>query len=64
MKNDYKNTLGEPVSHFLSHNVTAQTKTLLVKKGKLFSNDTKITEIFHNFFENTVNKLGRNKDDA
>ena len=56
-----KKNFGEP---FLSDKFTAQTKISLVEKGKLLSNETKVAETFCNIFENAVNKLGINKNDA
>ena len=41
-----------------------QTKTSLVEKGKLLSNETKVVEIFSKFFENPINKLCINRDNA
>ena len=56
-----KKNFGEP---FLSDKFTAQTKISLVEKGKLLSNETKVAEMFSNIFENAVNELGINKNDA
>ena len=56
--------LWRTIKPFLSDKVMAQTKTSLTEKGKLFSNETKVAETLSNFFENAVNKLGINKDDA
>ena len=44
--------------------VTAETKILLVEKGKFLSNETKAAETFSNIFENSVNKLDINWDDV
>ena len=52
------------IKPFLSDKVTVQTKIQLVEKGKLLSNETKVTETFNSVFENTANKLRINRDDA
>ena len=55
---------GTTIKPFLSDKVTAQTKISLAEKSKLLLNKTKVTETFSNSFENAVNQLGINRDDA
>ena len=52
------------IKPFLSDKIMVQTKTSLVEKGKLLSNETKVVEIFSKFFENSINKLCINRDNA
>ena len=54
--------LWRTIKPFLSGKITAQTKKLLFKKGKLLSNETEVAETFSKFCENALNKIDINKD--
>ena len=52
------------IKPLLRKTVTAQTNISFVEKGKLLLNKTKIAKRFSDFFKNSLNQLGINRDEA